>query len=204
MQDSKGFSLIEMLVVLSIMSVVAMAGADFMVAQTHRANQLEAKNSANALNASLSAILTNNETCTAAVTAIVQALDNTLDLTLSDGMFVATNTSLPAYGLNVKALITSNLVEVEPGIFFGKVQSQYGSIKEPTMHALAANSLGSIYFKVNLANEIVECGVTKPKVMIVPVVPVPEPKDDAKNILACQDMGGHWESHGCKLSDCGH
>lgn len=169
--NNKGFSLLETVIALGLMSIASLTLASFSTNLILAQNANDAKASANSLAVTLLGSMSDNNTCSKGISYVTQNFDanqptQSIGFSLPNRV-IAPNTSLNDYKLNVLSLTYSNykLVQTNPD----NSQVYYGDVKLTTQsqrNVLGSKVYGprlvaSVYFVV-LNNVIVNCSTTMP------------------------------------------
>ena len=211
MKNEKGFSLIEVMVSIAIMSV-AMAGLmELQYVSMLQSTTADVKNSVTSVTGYVGQIALNQQACTAAITKISQNYGNDVRFDLPDGQVIGTNSNLTNYGIFVRSFTFLNPALSGTGAdgskaYFGTLALSLATKKQVIgPNTFAPRSVASVYLTVSPAGVITACGATMPALPQAPPPPAPPadsgPSDDFKK--GCSQIGGQMSGGTCTFHSTG-
>lgn len=180
-RNSKGFSLIEVMVSVAILSVVLAGITQATVFSQMQTTTADVKNSVASVTGYVGQIALNERTCTAAITKVPQSFGNPIRFDLADGQIIAANSKLTLYGVEITKFSyeNSNLVFTWADgtkVYFGTLTLTMNTKKQVIgLHDFAPRATASVYIKVGPDDKIVSCGATQPSPPLPPVIPPTNP-----------------------------
>lgn len=200
--NNKGFSLIEVMLAMGVMSVVALGTVQMLEHTILISNTAEAKSNVTAVVASAAGVANNVVSCTAALTKVSQTLTDTIQFdTLKAGAV------LPDYRLTVKSVKLVNTVLSDTGydgtkVYKADIQATFAS-NRPVYggQTFAPRTVSSVYITVAPLGVIVACGSVLPE--LVKTLPIEVPKVSDEDVYqakrGCNAIGGEYSNGNCSL-----
>lgn len=209
MRNNKGFSLIELMVVMSIGTIMALAMASQMVQSLMVSQTADIKSNVNSLVTTTQPTLYTEPSCTDAMKG--QKLDASLKLGLFDS-----GTKLVLYKLTIDKIYYENkkLISTDKNgsVYGGTVMIQLVPMVPIYGSSLAPRPLATVFIATDKNNVITKCGPTMPIVEKEKAKEENKEKDkkekekkekDNELEKTCVNLGGNWNNGACKFSDHG-
>jgi polyhydroxyalkanoate synthesis repressor PhaR len=209
-----GFSLIEVMVALSILSIVMLGMMTQMEVQALQAVAADTKAAVTAFDQSLTSVASDATACTAAITKTVQSYAKDVRFDLADGRVVAAGSAQQDYsGVIVRSFTYDNAAQVAQlkdgtKVYYGTLNLvMYSKRKMIGPNSFAVRSIASVYLTTAPNSQIVYCGAAAPPALAQAAQEAAadkaaqdaaeKAKQEARNQSNCLLSGGSYSAGVC-------